>query len=128
MESNFFGDSARLHHVGMVVKSIKEVDESFEVTEDKTQKVFISFVNINGVQFELLESAGEDSPVNESFKKGTKLLHVCYEVDNLDAAIGRSREFGFHCVSRLASAPALGGKLITWLYHKHYGLFEIVER
>jgi methylmalonyl-CoA/ethylmalonyl-CoA epimerase len=128
MESNFFGDSAKLNHIGMVVKSIKDIDDSLEVTEDMTQRVFISFIDINGVRFELLESSGDDSPVNESLKRGTKILHVCYEVDDLDSAVDRSREFGFHCVSRVASAQAFDGRLILWLYHKHYGLFELVER
>ena len=128
MESNFFGEDAKLDHIGMVVKSIKEVDESLNVSEDRTQKVCISFININGVRFELLESAAEDSPIVESFKRGVKLLHVCYEVEDIDKAIERSREFGFHCISPTTSAPAFDGRFIAWLYHKHYGLFELVER
>ena len=125
---NFFGFNSNVHHVGLAVKSIKTMYPDIKIVEDATQKVYVAFVVVNGFLIELLEPLGEDSPVIESLKRNSKLLHICYEVDNLDDSLKDSRKYGFHIVSSKASAPALNGRTIVWIYNKDFGLFELVEK
>ena len=71
----------------MVVPSIEKVSQDCTVYSDPTQKVNVAFIKLNGMTVELIEPHGEDSPVWQSLKKGTKLVHLCYEVDDMDAAL-----------------------------------------
>src|SRR5258707_15862015 len=85
------------HHVGFVVasieKSIKGFSESTEsewdgvVTHDPNQGVRVTFLRSNEAAdplLELVEPAGEDSPVIPFLKKGGGLHHLCYEVEGLE--------------------------------------------
>ena len=128
IEYSFFGKDAKMHHLGLVVKSIRSIDSILEITRDDVQKVNISFLKIDGIAIELLEPLGEDSPVWNSLQSGSKILHICLEVDSIKESLDKGRSFGFHSISSRTPAPALGGRDIIWMYHKCYGLFELVER
>lgn len=127
IEHAFFGPKARFHHVGLAVESIKEVNPEADVFEETTQKVYISFMKFNGVTMELLQPLGESSPIAKNLKDGVKLLHLCFEVPNLDEALELSRQAGFHRISRAVPAPIFGNRRIVWVYSKQYGLFELAE-
>jgi methylmalonyl-CoA/ethylmalonyl-CoA epimerase len=124
---NVFGDGARFHHIGLVVPSIAAVCPEAKRYQDPTQKVGIAFVEMNGSVVELLEPDGPDSPVLASLKNNVKLVHFCFEVPALEAAINHSRQFGFHCLRRPVPAVAFDQRRIAWLFSKTYGLVELVE-
>ncbi|MCX5695204.1 MAG: VOC family protein [Candidatus Omnitrophica bacterium] len=124
---NFFGKDARFHHVGIVVKSIKEVCPSSRITIDPIQGVSVAFVSLNGVKLELIEPYSDNSPVTGSLKKGIKLLHICYAVSNIENIIKECRKFGFHCIAQPVPAAAFNKK-IAWVYSNEYGLFELLEK
>lgn len=124
---DFFGEGARFHHLGIVVRSIKDVSPKSEPITDPIQQVAVAFVCVNGLSVELIEPCGEQSPVLRSLNEGIKLLHVCYIVPDLPVGINICRKHGFHCVRQPVSARAFGNAKITWVYSNRYGLFELLE-
>ena len=127
-EHSFFGEDATFHHIGLGVDSVRDLDPQGSIRTDKIQKVALSFVQINGVTVELLEPRGDSSPIARSLRDGVKLLHLAFEVDNLEAALEFCRPAGFHCLQRPVPAEPLDGRRIAWVFSKQYGLFELVER
>ncbi len=128
IECAFFGPKARFHHIGMAVKSIREVQPDCEVFVERTQKVLLGFVLLNGIRIELLEPLGDDSPIARSLRDGVKLLHLCYEVPNLEQALTQCRKAGFHRISTPVPAPVFDNRRIVWVFSKEYGVFELAER
>ncbi len=123
-----FGDDAVFHHVGMAVRSIREVNPSLKSFPDETRGVAMAFLALNGITLELLEPLGDRSPIERSLQNGVKLLHLCYEVADLEEALQRCRPAGFHRLGPPAPAPAFGNRRIVWVFSQHYGLFELRER
>ena len=127
IEYNFFGESAKFHHIGLAVESIRAICPSCEVFAEKTQKVSLAFIQFNGITIELLEPAGEGSPIARSLRDGVKLLHLCYEVPDLDAALDLCRPSGFHRLGPPVPTPVFNGRRLVWVFSKQFGLFELVE-
>lgn len=127
IECSFFGKQARFHHIGLAVKSIREVSPSSQVLVEKTQGVSFTFISLNGIRVELLEPFGVNSPIAGSLRNGVKLLHLCYEVPNLEETLRLCRASGFHCIRHPIPAAALGNRRIAWVFSKQYGLFELLE-
>ena len=78
--------------------------------------------------FELVEPASEDSPVSDFLKKRGGLHHVCYEVDDLDAALENARRASWAIAASPAPAVAFKGRRIAWIFSKHRLLMELLER
>jgi methylmalonyl-CoA/ethylmalonyl-CoA epimerase len=127
IEYEFFGEGARFEHIGVAVKSIERISPGSEVTTDPVQKVSVAFVSVHGMELELIEPSGDDSPVMGSLRKGVKWLHLCYAVPDIDAAIAECRNHGFHCIARPVPAAAFEQRRIAWVYSSEYGLFELLE-
>jgi len=127
VELNFFGEHAKFHHIGIAVKSIKDVSPSSEMITDFGQNVSVALVTVNGVKIELIEPCGDKSPITESLNKGVKLLHICYTVSDIEIAIKECRKHGFHCIARPVPAAAFNNEKIAWVYSKKYGLIELLE-
>lgn len=127
VELNFFGEYTKFDHIGIAVRSIKEVDPFSEIVTDPIQKVSVAFVLVNGIKIELIEPYGDNSPITESLKKGVKFLHLCYTVCDIEMAIKECRKHGFHCITRPMSAVAFNDRKIAWVYSNKYGLFELLE-
>lgn len=123
---NFFGKEAKFHHIGVAVKSIKDVSPTGEIILDSVQKVRVSLVQLHGIKLELIEPSGDDSPVVKSLKEGTKLVHICYTVDNIEKAVNECRRHGFLCISRPVPSAAFKNNIV-WVYSSEYGLFELLE-
>jgi methylmalonyl-CoA/ethylmalonyl-CoA epimerase len=124
---DFFGEAARFHHVGLAVRSIRAVSPSSEAVVEKTQGVSLAFIHLHDLRVELLEPYGEGSPIERSLRDGVRLLHLCYEVPDLDAALARCRKSGFHRIRPLATTTALENRRIGWVFSREYGLFELLE-
>src|SRR5438045_3454780 len=87
---------ATFHHIGFVVASIQESIPGFLqslhaewnqiVFQDPHQVVRVTFLQsaqAGSPVVELVEPAGEKSPVISFLKRGGGLHHLCYEIDNL---------------------------------------------
>ncbi len=126
---DFFGPGTEFEHVGLVVKSIRDVSgDKAEIYSDDIQKVFVAFVDMHGIRVELIQPKGEDSPVAMNLKKGQKLAHLCYSVPDIREAVRIGRENGYHCIAKPVPAAAFGERPIAWLFSKTYGLVELVEK
>lgn len=128
IECSFFGDDARFHHVGLCVPSIREAWPACEVIENRTQGVAMAFVNLHGATVELLEPLDGQSPIARSLRQGHKLLHLCYEVGDVDAAIAACRGAGFHRISPAVVVPEYEDRRIAWVFSRQFGLIELLER
>ena len=127
IECAFFGDGARFHHIGLAVSSICELCPDCEIVSEQTQKVSLAFIKVSGVTIELLEPLDEKSPIARSLREGVKLLHLCYEVPDLESALERCCAEGFHRISKPVPTTALDNRRIVWVFSKHYGLVELLE-
>jgi methylmalonyl-CoA/ethylmalonyl-CoA epimerase len=130
-----------LHHVGYVVSSISESIERWrlqlgtvtmsEIITDPIQKVraaFLGFGPSGAVQFELVEPAGPDSPVQAMAEKGGGMHHLCFEVDNLELHLAHMKELRAIVVRRPQPAIAFGGRRIAWVFLREKLLVEYLER
>ncbi len=133
--------SGVLHHLGYVVKSISTVADEFaasisarwdgEIIYDPIQRVRVAFfspVDSGNPVYELVEPASEDSPVTDFLKKRGGLHHVCYQVNDLDAALEVARSTRWAIASSPAPAVAFEGRRIAWISSKTRLLMELLER
>ena len=129
-ELPILGPAATFHPVGIAVESIRSVvdDPGLEVVSDDLQQVSVAFVDMCGVTVELIEPMGEHSPVAQSLRKGQRLVHLCFRVADLDAAIADGRRRGLHRIATPVPAAAFGNRRIAWLFSRHIGLIELLEQ
>ncbi len=97
-----------LDHIGFVVNEIKRATDLFrkmgftvmtDAVPNPLQKVTASFMPVTrggDVYIEFLEPTDEGSPISKFIKKrGGGLHHLCFEVDDLDAAMAEVEKHGF---------------------------------
>ena len=100
-----------LDHIGFVVNSIKDYIEVFralgfteitEPVENPRQKVTASFVRVgekDDAYVEILEPAGDMTPISNFLKKrGGGLHHVCLAVDDLEKTTQDLRAKGYNMI------------------------------
>lgn len=129
------------HHVGFVVASIANSVQGFasllqadwdeQVFYDPNQGVRVTFLKsrcMDDPLWELVEPAGEQSPVYAFAAKGSGLHHVCYVVDKLEQALADSRSLGALVTRPPMPAVAFGGRRIAWIYTRDHLLIEYLER
>jgi methylmalonyl-CoA/ethylmalonyl-CoA epimerase len=144
MESSV-GQSASVagtfHHIGFVVASIQASVQGFldalhaewdgTIFHDPNQVVRVTFLRgkdrANPV-LELVEPAGEKSPVIPFLKRGGGLHHLCYEIENLEDQLALSRAQGGLVVRPPLPAVACEGRRIAWVYTRNKLLLEFLER
>ena len=133
--------STRLHHVGFVVPSISNGVEGFrqsmgadwdtQIFHDPLQKAKVTFLRTpcpSDALIELVEPAGEGSPVLHFLQKGGGLHHLCYEVEDLDAHLTAMRLNGSVIVRRALPANAFQNRSIDWSLTGQKLLLEFLER
>ncbi len=125
---DFFGEDASFDHIGVAVVSLKGTRlDGLEGVEDPTQKVSVAFAEIHGLPVEFIEPRTDDAPVRKNLENGQALVHLCFNVPDINSALEKARKYRFHPITKPVPAPAFGGNNIIWLYHKVFGLFELVE-
>lgn len=129
----------RLHHIGFAVASIANIGAEFarsldaewsgEIIHDPLQEARVTFLccGADGPTVELVEPAGEHSPLHRFLGKGGGLHHVCYEVARLEARLEHSRKAGCLIVKQPLPAVAFGGRRIAWVYTPQKLLVEYLE-
>lgn len=134
----------KIHHIGVAVPRIEDALPVYTSVFghtllsgpflDPIQRVSVCFVGSSDSgepTVELIEpapgSAAERSPLAAVLAKGIGAYHVCYEVQDVDAAIAHARAHGCHIVSPPAPAVAFGGRRIAWFYMPSRQLVEVLE-
>lgn len=129
-----------LHHVGYVVKSIEEQAPGFvkslgatwdqQIIHDPLQGAKVTFLRTPGpgdAQIELVEPAGDNSPVTRFLEKGGGLHHLCYEVADLAEHLKAIRAVGCVVVRAPMPAAAFQQRLIAWAWTREKLLLEFLE-
>jgi methylmalonyl-CoA/ethylmalonyl-CoA epimerase len=131
----------RLHHIGFVVAKIADEVQGFAASlgahwgetifHDPLQKTRVTFLRTpcsTDPLIELVEPAGEGSPVIQFVQKGGGLHHICYEVADLDVHLRTMRLQGGVVVRRPLPAAAFENRRIAWVYTRQKLLLEFLER
>jgi methylmalonyl-CoA/ethylmalonyl-CoA epimerase len=127
----------KIDHLGIAVASIDEalgVYRALGLDETKReevagQKVVAAFLPVGESRIELLEPTSDDSPVAKFLaKRGGGIHHVCFAVEDLDAALADLSRRGFRLVHRQA-VPGADGRRIAFLHPEagHGVLIELSE-
>jgi methylmalonyl-CoA/ethylmalonyl-CoA epimerase len=134
------GQIVRLHHVGFVVPSIQEGVNRFaqsiegswdgKIFLDPLQGARVTFLGGKNSELpyvELVEPAGEKSPVLGFLNRGGGLHHLCYEVKSLDQQLQHSRKLGAAVVRAPLPAVAFENRRIAWIFTRERLLVEFLE-
>jgi methylmalonyl-CoA/ethylmalonyl-CoA epimerase len=131
----------RLHHVGFIVRSIEESMPGFlqslagvwdsRIFHDPIQRVKVAFLRPGlgpEVQIELVEPAGEDSPVRRFLESSNGgMHHLCYEVADLEESLRVVRARGALLVRPPKPAVAFANRRIAWVLTREHLLMEYLE-
>jgi len=128
----------RINHIGIAVNSIeatlKFYQEALGLTLTRSeaepdQGVLTAFLPVGESDLELLEPLGEDTPVGRFLaRRGEGIHHVCFEVEDIDAALAHLKEQGVTLVNREPQTTAWGWR-IAFVHPRatHGVLVELVE-
>lgn len=113
----------RIAHVGIAVRAIDEILPFYrdilglsEVPLEDSDGARIAGLAAAESLVELLESRSPDSPIGKFVAtRGPGLHHICFAVDDLDAALARCRTAGVRLIDE---TPRIGadGKRIAFLH------------
>jgi|SRR6266545_1034296 len=131
-------EGPRISHVGIAVRSItdalpfyKEILGMSDVELAATDGARIVGLEAGGPMVELLEpeNGAEASPIGKFIdRRGPAIHHICFAVQNLDAALDRCRAMGVRLIDE---APRIGaeGKRIAFLHPASTGgiLIELTD-
>jgi methylmalonyl-CoA/ethylmalonyl-CoA epimerase len=128
----------KIDHLGVAVRSIDDALGIYRALglsesgreEVASQKVITAFLPVGESQIELLQPTSADSPVGKFLeKRGEGIHHVCFAVENLEAALADLSRKGFRLI-HTAPVPGAGGKRVAFL-HPEAGrgvLIELAEK
>jgi methylmalonyl-CoA/ethylmalonyl-CoA epimerase len=131
----------KLLHVGVAVPSLQPATESLAALfgytavagpfDDPVQKVAVNFLaasESDAVEIELIAPLGEESPIRAMLaKNGGGAYHLCFETQDIEAALVHAENNGCVVVARPVPAVAFDGRRIAWIYTPARQLFELVE-
>ena len=127
---------ARVAHIGIAVPSLdallpfyRDVLGMDVVPLEDADGARIAGLNAGDALVELLEPEKANSPIGKFIaKRGPGIHHVCFVVDDLEAALDRCRAAGIRLIDE---KPRIGaeGKLIAFLHPSSTGgvLIELTE-
>jgi len=104
----------KLHHIGIVVPKIQDsIGELTKYFKFETinvpsligsQRVNVCFLKIGEVYLELIEPAGNDSPISNFLDKGGGFHHLCFEVKDIQKNLQELEKKG----ARVIVKPVIG--------------------
>lgn len=125
------------HHIGIACRDIAKSQAFYismgyraaNVIDDPLQHVRVCFLEKEGApRLELLEPLDDQSPVARTLATvGVTPYHLCYEVEDIDAAITALRGQRFLPVKEPLPACAMEGRRVAFMFQKNTGLIELVE-
>lgn len=126
----------RIAHIGIAVRTLNEllpfwrdVLQMPEVPLDDSDGARIAGVAAGDSLVELLEPGQPGSPIDKFIeRRGPGIHHVCFAVDDLDAALARCRAAGVRLIDETPRRGA-EGKRIAFLHPASTGgvLVELTE-
>lgn len=121
----------RLNHVAIAVPDIKAAMATYrdvlggdvsEIVDQPDHGVKTVFVELPNTKIELLEPLGDDSPISKFLEnnKSGGMHHVCYEVEDIDAAIARMVGEGARVLGGGGWKIGAHGKPVVFLHPKDF--------
>lgn len=110
----------KLHHIGIIEEEFERAIERFkgfglaceELIENRETGIKIGFLRIGDVMFELIShtypDSGEDPVTSLIRSRKGAINHICFEVDDLDAAIQDFEKNGARLVKGCPRPGAYG--------------------
>lgn len=127
----------KFHHIGYAVFSIEKTAAIYEgagylrskTIFDEKQNVNICWLSKDEMPLiELLEPVDDGSPVVKTLKNnGVAPYHICYVVNNIDAAVSQLRKMRYIALIKPVEAVAITNCKVCFLFHHDVGLIELVE-
>src|SRR5262245_64783088 len=128
-----------IEHLGVAVESIEGALafwrdalglelKGIEVVED--QGVRVAMLPIGESRIELLEAAGEETPVGKFLaKRGPGIHHLCVEVDDINAKLSELKARGTRLINEQPVIGA-GGALVAFVHPASAGgvLIELTQK
>jgi methylmalonyl-CoA/ethylmalonyl-CoA epimerase len=131
-------DNLRFHHIGYAVENISLTAEYYikagwilsVIQIDTVQNSQIAFLLKDGFPLmELVAPIDGNSPIVKTLNKmGVTPYHICYEVDDIEQAIAELKKQYFMLLFKPVEAIAFENRKICYLYHKHIGLIELLNK
>lgn len=127
----------RIDHVGIAVRDLEAAIETYSRVfgsaparreNVREQRVEVAAFEIGESSVELLQGTEVDSVISRFVDRhGEGLHHVCFEVEDVDAAAGRLESSGFEIVS--APSEGSGGTRVVFVHPRsaHGVLLELVQ-
>ena len=128
----------KVHHYGLATDNLERSIETLrllgyhvgEITLDPIQRVRVAFASMpQEAMIELVCDVDENGPTHGILSKtGNGLYHICYEVSNLEETMKKLRDERFLLLRAPIPAVACDGRRIAWMYNRHIGLIEFLEK
>ena len=129
-----------VHHLGVAVPDISQTAAAYvkyfgyqlesEIIHDPLQQAHVQFLRLpsDKVYLELVAPDSSHSKLSQAIAKGGGLNHICYAIDDMNAACAKLRGCGMFLVAPPVPAVAFKGRCIAWLMGKDRVITELVER
>jgi len=129
----------KVDHIGIAVPDIEQALKfwaeglNIEVThreEVASQKVKTAFLPVGETNVELLEPTSEESPIAKAIaKRGPGIHHLCFQVDDINAALEHLKEQGVTLINP-EPVPGAHGMLVAFVHPKSTGgiLIELSQK
>lgn len=129
----------KIDHIGVAVQNIDEALKLYsealglhltQTDKEEGQKSIVAFLPVGDGEVELVEPIGDDGPVARFLqKRGEGIHHICFEVDDIYATLGRLKAVGIELIDE---KPYIGtaGKKIAFIHPKgaHGVLIELYQK
>jgi methylmalonyl-CoA/ethylmalonyl-CoA epimerase len=121
----------RLNHVAIAVADIGKAADVYrhvlgarvsEAVAQPDHGVTTVFITLPNTKIELLEPLGEASPISKFLERNPDggIHHVCYEVDDIDAALDMLKERGARVLGDGKPKVGAHGKPVLFLHPKDF--------
>ena len=129
----------KIDHIGIAVKSLKEVIEKFKkvypdlhfhTEKSKDGEMKIAFIKFENIEIELLESSKDESVIDRFIqKKGEGIHHIALEVKNINKSMDKINKSHIRLIN---DKPKIGSKdsLVAFLHPKDFSgvLVELCQK
>lgn len=126
----------KINHIGYLIKKMDTgIEALLKLGFSEEQKIYdpireaeLCFMLKDGYCLELIAPSKESTlyPLLKKYKNTA--YHICYEVDDLDAAVTFFEESGYYLFKEKEAAPAFGDNArVVFLMNPDIGMVELLQ-